>query len=160
VVVYRLSGEYDDLEMGRALPYYLTFNGEFVGLGHGFDLSWTLGIEEKFYLMWPLLAFAIPRVSISVRVVLAALASIIIQLSHLPGPSIPYAVIMLGCLLAIALHHRRGFAVLSGLTCPGAALVVAAGFIVLHLSVPHLITHVLGEPKSIAVYGMGCARFL
>jgi peptidoglycan/LPS O-acetylase OafA/YrhL len=102
VLVYHLLGQYDDLEMASALPYYLTFNGEFAGLGHGYDLSWTLGIEEKFYLLWPLLAFAIPRIPTVARVLIATLASVCIQISPLPGPSVPYLVIMFGCLLAIA----------------------------------------------------------
>jgi peptidoglycan/LPS O-acetylase OafA/YrhL len=156
VLVYSWLGQYDDLDMASALPYYLTFNGEFVGLGHGYDLSWTLGIEEKFYLVWPLLAFAIPRLSVRYRVLLATVASAGVQLLPLPGPSIPYAVIMFGCLLAIALHDRRGFAVLRWLTSLPAALTIVAGFILIHLVVPRLAADVVGEAKTIVVYGAGC----
>src|SRR5438034_420274 len=41
-----------------ALPYYVSYTNELApGVGHlgtPFRLSWTLGIEEKFYLLWPL----------------------------------------------------------------------------------------------------------
>lgn len=40
-----------------ALPLYLTFMQDFVPHEAPFSFSWTLGIEEKFYLVWPLLAF-------------------------------------------------------------------------------------------------------
>jgi len=39
-----------------ALPLYLTFLQDFVPHEAPFSFSWTLGIEEKFYLIWPLLA--------------------------------------------------------------------------------------------------------
>ena len=44
--------------VGRTLPYYLTFNGEFVDHGP-MTVAWSLGIEEKFYVLWPVLAFAL-----------------------------------------------------------------------------------------------------
>jgi peptidoglycan/LPS O-acetylase OafA/YrhL len=46
-----------------ALPYFLTFNNDipFVTIpervGTTFGLSWTLGVEEKFYFLWPLICF-------------------------------------------------------------------------------------------------------
>jgi peptidoglycan/LPS O-acetylase OafA/YrhL len=48
-----------------AMPYYLTYTQEipFYRL-HGnmpFFQTWTLGLEEKFYLLWPLFAFGAPR---------------------------------------------------------------------------------------------------
>src|SRR5438132_2746180 len=43
-----------------AMPYYLTYMGEIPFFGWRVDLpffqSWTLGLEEKFYLLWPILA--------------------------------------------------------------------------------------------------------
>ncbi len=44
-----------------ALPLYLTFNQDFVPHEAPFSFSWTLGIEEKFYLVWPYLAFVLCR---------------------------------------------------------------------------------------------------
>lgn len=48
----------------RALPYYVTYLQEvphFAFPGVPFEVSWSLGVEEKFYLVWPLLAFVAAR---------------------------------------------------------------------------------------------------
>jgi peptidoglycan/LPS O-acetylase OafA/YrhL len=51
------------MEMKVALPYFLTFNNEIPLLfmpdrvGTIFGLSWTLGVEEKFYIIWPSVCF-------------------------------------------------------------------------------------------------------
>lgn len=50
-------------QMKAALPYFLTFNNDIPlilmpdRVGTVFGLSWTLGIEEKFYFCWPLICF-------------------------------------------------------------------------------------------------------
>lgn len=46
--------------MKRDLPYFLTFLNEFAPSPNGyiaFGFSWTLGVEEKFYLFWPVFYF-------------------------------------------------------------------------------------------------------
>lgn len=46
--------------MKRDLPYFLTFLNEFAPSPNGFiafGFSWTLGVEEKFYLFWPVFCF-------------------------------------------------------------------------------------------------------
>jgi peptidoglycan/LPS O-acetylase OafA/YrhL len=46
--------------MKRDLPYFLTFLNEFAPSPNGFipfGFSWTLGVEEKFYLLWPVFCF-------------------------------------------------------------------------------------------------------
>jgi peptidoglycan/LPS O-acetylase OafA/YrhL len=49
----------------HALPYYATFLNEFVthaNRGTPYGTTWSLGVEEKFYLIWPLLFFVfLPR---------------------------------------------------------------------------------------------------
>ena len=42
----------------HALPYYLSFMNEWPPHAP-FDFTWTLGIEEKFYVLWPALAFIV-----------------------------------------------------------------------------------------------------
>ncbi len=88
-------------EIKSALPYYLTFTNEFVPFGMPFSFSWTLGIEEKFYLLWPLLYFVILRG----RARLIALPFVYILLIGL----LPYRMarsysgILVGCVLAVIL---------------------------------------------------------
>ncbi len=47
-------------EMKIALPYLLTFTQEFrpAAAGNIYNQTWSLGYEEKFYLIWPLLILA------------------------------------------------------------------------------------------------------
>lgn len=40
------------------LPYYLTLNGDLIKSEPPFAISWSLGVEEKFYVVWPLVLVA------------------------------------------------------------------------------------------------------
>jgi peptidoglycan/LPS O-acetylase OafA/YrhL len=95
--------------VGRTLPYYLSFNGEFVEHGP-MTVAWSLGIEEKFYLVWPLLAFAL-LAGRSRRLPLAAAAAAgslilgaVVAVPNLPG----YAGLLVGATVAF-LERRRGW---------------------------------------------------
>src|SRR3954468_24713856 len=106
------------------LPWNVAFLAEYRPLPL-FGQAWTLGIEQKFYLVWPLLAFGVgalgfvKRLSLSLGLVALLLALL---------PFLPYAgaysPILIGCTLAIALHHRKGFAALRVFTHTVAGLVV------------------------------------
>src|SRR3712207_525289 len=51
-----LRGAYE-AGVGPNLWWYLTFTVEWLPEPVPFGQAWTLGIEEKFYLVWPLVAF-------------------------------------------------------------------------------------------------------
>jgi peptidoglycan/LPS O-acetylase OafA/YrhL len=55
---HALGGE-SWIQLKHALPYYVTFLNEqhFVA---PWKITWTMGIEWKFYLVWPALAFILP----------------------------------------------------------------------------------------------------
>jgi len=94
----------------RRLPLLVTFNGEFAGSGT-FSHSWSLGIEEKFYVVWPLLAFAVPAIRSRLAQVLAFALPLVMAASFIPwsGYFGIYAPIVGGCALAVAMHHRRSY---------------------------------------------------
>jgi peptidoglycan/LPS O-acetylase OafA/YrhL len=112
-----------------ALPAYLLYYQEvpfFTNMiGAGADLpffqSWSLGIEEKFYLLWPLLAFVLWRGRRGRRRTgTALLTAAFLVAPPLLGWAAPelrllarcvtsYAAILAGCLLALLLHDRRWF---------------------------------------------------
>ena len=72
-----------------------------------------------------------------------------------------YGSLVVGCLLALALHHPRGFAVLRPLTSPAAAVLVALGFCVLQLSVKPLGQSLGGYWQFVVpVYAVGAALLL
>jgi peptidoglycan/LPS O-acetylase OafA/YrhL len=106
--------------MTAALPYYLTYLQEipyfskFAGAELPFYQSWSLGIEEKFYLIWPAVCFLLlqkrPSLRIPAAVVLGVAASASVY-------SRPYICILLGCILALSFQYpafKRFFTLLGG----------------------------------------------
>jgi peptidoglycan/LPS O-acetylase OafA/YrhL len=135
-VLVLASGSGSTSEMWfSAFPYYVSYLGEFAPRAH-FVHSWSLGIEEKFYLLWPLLCFVFLKGKPLVRIALAALLSFALPL--LPFDSIwtdwnTYPRILFGCLLALLLHDAQGFQVLQRWAAGwrawlGLAIAVAAHF--------------------------------
>ena len=52
------------LQLRAGLPWFLTMMNEYVrepGGGTVFTHTWSLGVEEKFYLVWPVIAFVMVR---------------------------------------------------------------------------------------------------
>lgn len=146
------------------LPHYLLFMNEYhLPAGVPYVQTWTIGIEWKFYLVWPVLLIAVSAVAARLRipVTLAAVALALVPYTQTwAGMGVHYAVLLIGALLALLLHSPRGFAVLSPLTHPVVGAVVAAGFLLLHASIPALITGFQDERPPILLYGLGVALLL
>jgi peptidoglycan/LPS O-acetylase OafA/YrhL len=129
----------------HAIPWYLSPFPEvpFFSRTHiVFSLAWSLGIEEKFYLLWPLLAFVVLRGRARGRLGAALVLALALQLPLLltgNGRALaPYSAILVGCVLAFLMHHRRTFAPIAKL---GSNLgFAAAGALLLTF---HALTHVL-----------------
>jgi peptidoglycan/LPS O-acetylase OafA/YrhL len=130
----------------HALPWYLSPFPEvpFYTRTHiVFSLAWSLGIEEKFYLLWPLLAFVLlrkhARGRIGLALVLALVAQLPIAFSSGGRAVAPYSAILVGCLLAFALHHRNTFRLVARLgSVPG--LFVALSLLVVAQGLTHIFT--------------------
>jgi len=101
----------------HSLLSYLLYCPEFPVLHHHFTVpfgqAWSLGIEEKFYLLWPLLAFVwLARSERRITVTLVLLTSMLIltktttEFAQIWGS---YSDILIGCLLALILHDRTGY---------------------------------------------------
>jgi len=91
-----------------------------------FGQAWSLGVEEKFYLIWPIIAFLLIRRSRE-RMLIGTLLFVVFStfwfwpMTHVQH----YASIMAGALLAMILHSPRGFRVLERLFARPLALPVA-----------------------------------
>jgi peptidoglycan/LPS O-acetylase OafA/YrhL len=100
-------------EFARNLPFYLTYMQEipfFRDVAHSgemfsmpFGHSWSLGIEEKFYLLWPVVSFRLLR-NQNARIALATCAVLLFSSArfvHEGRYIFPYAAISWGCLFAM-----------------------------------------------------------
>jgi len=125
VVFIYLRGALHTSGIIGALPWNLTFMGEFHQMTM-FGQAWTLGVEQKFYVLWPLLAFAIAGLGFVKRLSLALglVTMLIVLVTMIPYAS-AFASIVVGCALAIALHYRKGFAALRVFTHPAVGIVIA-----------------------------------
>ncbi|WP_091319368.1 acyltransferase family protein [Amycolatopsis tolypomycina] len=115
------------------LPWNVVFLGEYHFMplyGH----SWTLGVEQKFYLVWPLLAFGLGALSFVKRLSLSVgLVAVMLALIPFVQYAGAYSPILIGCTLAIVLHHGKGFAALRVFTRPAVGLLVAATLVTVQI---------------------------
>ncbi|QRP44313.1 acyltransferase [Amycolatopsis sp. FDAARGOS 1241] len=133
VVVTFARGELRSSGLFGALPWFATFLNEFHVVGV-FGVAWTLGVEQKFYLLWPVLAFGVAGLGFARRFGLAVgLTVALVSLVPVLPYSGAYASIVIGCTVAIVLHHRTGFAVLKPFTHPLAGLATAAAVVVVQV---------------------------
>jgi len=127
---------------GSELPLYLSFLNEF-GHGGAYGQSWTLGIEQKFYLFWPLLAFSAilvqrkaksgRRIGLTLVLMAVTLGAVPLTLSADPrGWTAHYFSILVGCLVAILMHNPRTYNLFKPLTRPWVACTAAAAFVAIH----------------------------
>jgi peptidoglycan/LPS O-acetylase OafA/YrhL len=103
------------------LASYVFYCSEFPIISTGFTLpfgqSWSLGIEEKFYLVWPFLAFWVfarskHRPKLTLVLILSA-SALALSTGVLAQIWTSYVAILLGCLLGLLLHDPASFRKLS-----------------------------------------------
>ncbi|WP_422924746.1 acyltransferase family protein [Singulisphaera sp. PoT] len=134
--------------LASSLPYYLIYFQEwpfFQGLYETgrlapFGHTWTLGIEEKFYLVWPLFAFVMLKGLGKIRflgtVVLTGLTIASALVSSKLGYFIqPYAHILIGCATAFLLEDRATYNRLAWLGRPRVAIAFVAAFLLFQMGI-------------------------
>ena len=119
------------------LVFFLTFTNEFASSGT-FSHSWSLAIEEKFYLVWALafLAPAIARFRIGVSIALIVVTTAIGLL--LPGAYLGiYFPIVAGCGLALAADSPAAYALISRLSTAAVGLPLVLASVALMFLAPN-----------------------
>jgi peptidoglycan/LPS O-acetylase OafA/YrhL len=89
----------------NGLPYFLSLRNEYVprGLAVAFTHSWSLSVEEKFYLLWPVLFFLVLR-KLRARWAVVPITFIPLLISTSTTLPAAYFSLLLGSCGAIALH--------------------------------------------------------
>lgn len=155
------SGE----QVRKSLIHYVFLLNEFAPTT-GFIHSWTIAIEQKFYLFWPMIAFVVVSGAFRKRIAITAtaivcLAALIPLATTWPYWPIHYLVILVGCLLAIIMHNPRGYALVRPLTHPVTATVVAVGFVGAHFAMRYWPPAEDGHAESLlAAYAVAVAALL
>ncbi|MFK4084731.1 acyltransferase family protein [Kribbella sp. NPDC020789] len=145
MVVQVFNGTLTSRPPGSELPLYLIFFNEF-GHGGAYGQSWSLGIEQKFYLFWPLLAFSAiiaqrrakfgGRIGLTLVLMAVLLTMVPLSMGGDPrGWTAHYFSILIGCLVAILMHNPRTYRLFQPLTRPWVACTAAVVFVAIHATV-------------------------
>ncbi|SOE00955.1 acyltransferase family protein [Blastococcus haudaquaticus] len=114
------------------LPYFRTTDAY-----PAFSGAWSIGIEEKFYLVWPVLGFLLlaawKRARIPVLAVIAVASSVTGFSDDLVYLA-PYQNLAFGAIVAVLLHRERTYAIVATLARPRNLLAVAVVAVVLQLA--------------------------
>ena len=97
----------------RRLPYFLTFMPEYAN-ANGYSIfthSWTVGVELKFYLLFPPIVFLMIKDANWRFAVTAVMAALLTAVGSFNAQS--YCAILFGVMLAFALERPRGYAVIA-----------------------------------------------
>jgi peptidoglycan/LPS O-acetylase OafA/YrhL len=129
IVLAKLHDASKMLEFKSALPWLLSFMEEYrpLSAGNVMGHAWTLSIEEKFYLLWPLLLIWLAPFRGKKAFALVALGVLVIIAPSEPSRS--YGGLLIGAVLAIALAPQTNWKFLKDLPAiPDAVLLLLVAF--------------------------------
>jgi peptidoglycan/LPS O-acetylase OafA/YrhL len=112
VVVWAMHDAVKIAQYKVSLPWLLTFMEEFrpAAAGSGMGHTWSISVEEKFYLVWPLLMILLLPFRGRKLVFLGGIAVLVMLLPH--PHYISYGSLLMGAVLAIALSRQANWTIL------------------------------------------------
>ena len=145
-----------------ALPYYFLYLQEWpLLLGvHGrfenipFTQTWSLGVEEKFYVVWALLGFVAWRNARALRLwgTVALTAALIVSSTVVKNRLslflYPHSHILIGCVIALLLDDPTWFGRLAWLCRSLPGWLILGVLLVLHLTMPSLTSRGRGSSRA------------
>jgi peptidoglycan/LPS O-acetylase OafA/YrhL len=150
-------------QMKAATPYYLSLLNELADFAP-YGMTWTLGVEWKYYLVWPALLVAFGATARSrfatAGAGIAALAALAIAKPPW-GWLVPqnYVGMLIGSTLAMLMHTRQAFEWMRSLMARSSALLVLLALLLLHRRFPVVASHI-GEAAAITVYSLLVAMLI
>ncbi len=162
VAVLVTNKQWELLSGPKAIWYFVSFNPELATpLTMSFTQAWTIGIEQKFYLLWPLVAFLVigPMFARRIAVWAAAMGALVVLSVTWSSLCVHYSVILMGCGLALLMDSPRGFAVVRPLTTRVGAVAALAALVVVQLHGDELDLRYPSQVPAILLYGL-CATLV
>ncbi len=168
ILLLTWRGVYESAGGPEALRYFLTFNPEFSPSFINFDQAWTIGIEQKFYLVWPLLAFVIVpllgaavgtgRVRAGTWFVIAPIMMWLMWHHNISW--VHYIAILMGCGVAMAMHSELTFGLLAPLSSRVVQVALVLGIYVVESHSGEITARYAGSEQLILVFSLLCALSL
>jgi peptidoglycan/LPS O-acetylase OafA/YrhL len=159
LAILLLSGEVTAAGVRQSLGWFATLNPDLAPTGMDFSQAWTIGIEQKFYLVWPLVAFVAVLASARRRalvwvVCLVVLGGLTVAVSSY---FVHFGVILFGCGLALALDSPGAFRIVRFLTTPLAGTLALLALVALLLTAPALTAAAHSQVPTIVLFGLSAA---
>jgi len=136
----------DRVRFLQAAPYYATYTSNWLPerlYEPIFARSWSLSVEEQFYLLWPTILVLCGRrrvvpflVAFVALTFVGEIGDFAPEIGYLAGKLVPFSAIAIGVLLAITLDRPTGFRTLSRVLGYKSSVLVIVGLLTLLLAIP------------------------
>lgn len=162
LAIIALNGEVTSAGVRQSVVWFLAVSPDLAPTAMGFLPAWTIGIEQKFYLVWPLLGFVFLLRKPARRAVIWFLAlAVILMLTFLVSSYfVHFAVILFGCGLALLMDSPVAFQVGRVLATRAAGVLALLALVALQIGSVAVIQWGHGQVPLILLYGLAAALAL